>query len=114
MNKEKADDVRRKLGFDEMYVQESDGRSGGLVLFCNFINKVVLNYSSPSFIDVVSMRGDEVDWRLTGFYGFPAWDQRHLSWTCLRDLHKMGNHRRAIIGDFNEILIASEKEGSNP
>jgi exonuclease III len=34
-DKEGADRVRRRLGFNSMWVEASDGRSGGLVLFYN-------------------------------------------------------------------------------
>uniref|UniRef100_A0A8R7UV67 Endonuclease/exonuclease/phosphatase domain-containing protein n=1 Tax=Triticum urartu TaxID=4572 RepID=A0A8R7UV67_TRIUA len=33
LNKCKADELRRVLGFDSMFVVESDGWAGGLVLF---------------------------------------------------------------------------------
>lgn len=72
-----------------------------------------LNYSSPNFIDGFIMEGNNVVWRWTGFYGEPSWDLKYLSWTYLRDLHSNTEGPWMIIGDFNEILIANEKEGGN-
>ena len=64
---------------------------------------------SQYFIDVV-IRGSE-DWRLTGIYGEPRWDHKHLTWEALRDLHGNMNLPWLAVGDFNEILYHHEKEG---
>lgn len=36
---------------------------------------VELNYLGPNFIDVVIMKDDMPNWRLTGIYGHPAWNK---------------------------------------
>ena len=54
-----------------------------------------------------------VQWRFTGFYGHPNWNDRSLSSEDIRNLHRKGNHPWVILGDFNEILYTSEKEGGN-
>lgn len=74
---------------------------------------MLLNFSSPNFIDGFVMEGGDVAWRLTGFYGEPHWDSKHLSWTYLRTLQNNTGGAWMIIGDFNEILVASEKDGGN-
>ena len=43
-----------------MFVVESDGRAGGLVLFYQKMNKVILNYESTHFIDVLFMNENVV------------------------------------------------------
>ena len=43
LNNCKADELRRVLGFDSMFVVESDGKAGGLILFYRKLNKVELN-----------------------------------------------------------------------
>ena len=58
LNKDKANELKLKLGFDFTHIVESDGRSGGLVLFYNPSNEVVLNYYSPNFIDGFVMEGN--------------------------------------------------------
>lgn len=93
---------------------ESDGRSGGLTLFCNKVSEIVINFMTENFIDMVFMSGNLVSWRLTGFYGEPSWEQRHRSWRYLRDLKGETDSAWLVMGDFNEILHASEKEGGNP
>lgn len=64
---------------------------------------------SQYFIDVV-VRGNE-DWRLTGIYGAPRWDSKHLTWDALRTLHSNLSLPWLALGDFNEILFHHEKEG---
>ena len=43
LNKIKADELCCKLGFDSMFLVESDGKAGGLVLFYRKENKIELN-----------------------------------------------------------------------
>ena len=79
LNKCKADELHRVLNFESMFVVESDGQAGGLVLYYQSLNKIELNYVSPHFIDVLFMHEDNVQWRFTGFYGYPNWKDRNLS-----------------------------------
>ena len=74
---------------------------------------MVLNYATPNFIDGLVMEGDSVAWRLIGFHGELVWDDKHLSWSYLWDLHNNATTSWMIMGDFNDILVASEKEGGN-
>ena len=104
LNNCKADELRRVLGFDSMFVVESDGKAGGLALFYHESNKIELNYVSPHFIDIVFMYENVVQWRFTGFYGHPKWNERHLSWDDIRNLHSKSNHPCVVLGFFNEIL----------
>src|SRR4051812_25147739 len=68
LNKARAEQVCGKLGLDRFHIFESDGRSGGLVLFYNLANEVVLNFTSANYIDCFIMENNLVAWRLTGFY----------------------------------------------
>lgn len=112
LNKIKADELCCKLGFDSMFLVESDGKAGCLVLFHQKENKIELNYLSSHFIYVMFMKEDSVGWRLTVFYGYPGWNDKHLSWADLRELHKRASHPWVVMGDFNEILYAHEKGGN--
>lgn len=114
LDDDKADEVRRKLGFEVAHVVGSNGRPGGVVLLCNNVNKEVLNYMSVNFIDVVLLNDDdEVNWRLTGFYGYPSWEQRQLSCQYIRHSCCLTSHPWVLLGDFNEIIAYEEKEGGN-
>uniref|UniRef100_A0A453BHN4 Endonuclease/exonuclease/phosphatase domain-containing protein n=1 Tax=Aegilops tauschii subsp. strangulata TaxID=200361 RepID=A0A453BHN4_AEGTS len=113
LNKYKAGELCRVFDFDSMFVVESDGRTGGLIMFYHKMNKVVLNYVSANLIDVLFLNDNVVQWRFTGFYGHPNWRDRNLSWEDIHNLHNKGGHPWVVLGDFNEILLSSEKEGGN-
>jgi hypothetical protein len=52
-------------------------------------------------------------WRLTGFYGEPSGKNKYKSWEYIRQLNIEFDLPWIILGDFNEILYAHEKEGGN-
>ena len=113
LNKSRAEILQRRLKFDEMLVSESDGRSGGLVLFWNKELKVTSKELSPNFIDIRIDEHGAAGWRLTGLYGEPSGDRKHLTWQYLRSLHAAVDLPWVMVGDFNEILYSDEKEGEN-
>ena len=96
---------------DRMEVYESDGASGGLLL--TWRSPVVIETLNieKNFIDAVVGGANDEKWRLTGFYGEPKWEDKHLSWSYFRDLHSRMNIPWVVIGNFNEILYLHEKEG---
>ena len=83
LSKSKAEKLMRKLKFDRLLAHESDGRSGGLILMWKKEIKIVPKDITANFIDVVIEGVNE--WRLTCFYGEPKWEDKHLSWSYLRD-----------------------------
>ena len=66
---------------------------------------------AANFIDVNFMNDNIVQWCFMGFYGHPNWRDRYLSWDDICNLHNKGDHPWVVLGDFNEILYPSEKEG---
>ena len=52
LNEVKAIELRIKLGVNSLHVIESDGHSGGLILFYNNEKEVVLNYMTPNLLSV--------------------------------------------------------------
>ncbi|XP_074297397.1 uncharacterized protein LOC141628115 [Silene latifolia] len=93
---------------------DSMGRSCGLAMMwkrdidCNFLS------SSVHHIDF-SIRSEGGEWRLTGFYGWPAVSDCHLSWELLRLLSRQSQLSWVCIGNFNEVLLSTEmKGGSRP
>lgn len=64
------------------------------------------------YIDVVVGEGGE--WRLTGIYGEPSWDQKDQTWQAMRFLKTANTNALPwlVVGDFNEILHHHEKEGA--
>lgn len=102
--------VRDQCGFKESFVVPSNGLSGGLALFWRGEVKVEVNKSSLSHIDMVVRGGDNLgQWHLAGFYGNPDTALRAESWKLLRELSGLYPLPWLIIGDFHEIVCASEK-----
>ncbi|XP_074314785.1 uncharacterized protein LOC141650659 [Silene latifolia] len=106
--------VRERLvGYYGMEV-DSVGRSGGLALLWKKEIDCVFKSASVHYMDFV-IKGERGEWRLTGFYGWPAVSDRHLSWELLRVLSRQSALSWVCIGDFNEILFSTEmKGGSRP
>ena len=71
--------------------------------------QVSIQSSSIAHIDAtIRFRGSN-DWHFTGFYGNPETSKREDSWTLLRRLQRFDNQPWLVVGDFNELLVASEK-----
>lgn len=99
-------------GFKKGLFVPSVGYSGGLALFWD--SDVVVNVlsSSPSHIDAIIEGGSKFNrWHLTRFYGKPDTSKRVESWQLLHSLSSTSRLPLLVIGDFNEIRRAEEKEG---
>ena len=85
LGKVKAENLMRKLGCERFACHESDGRSGGLVMYWRSeINIRVLGVTE-NYIDTIVQ--EEREWRLTGLYGEPRWEHKEKTWEVLRSLH---------------------------
>jgi exonuclease III len=111
LDKAKAGKLKRRLGFDKMEVWESDGRSGGLLMFWQEELGVSSVEARANSIDLRIKETSGAGWRFTGFYGEPSGDRKHLSWDYMRELHAMVDLPWIMVGDFNEISHIHEKEG---
>jgi exonuclease III len=109
-----AECLRRRLKMDHKYVVQSDGKSGGLILFWKKEVPVSLRDKNKNLIDVFIGSGADNFWRFTGLYGEPKWADKHLTWQRLKELKAVCNMPWVVIGDMNEIMFSFEKEGGNP
>lgn len=109
-----AECLRRKVKMDFKEVVSSDGRSGGLLLLWKKEVDVSLRYKTENFIDVNIGNEHETVWRFTGMYGESRWQEKHLTWQRLRNLHAIATMPWLVMGDLNEILYPFEKDGGNP
>ncbi|XP_074309541.1 uncharacterized protein LOC141644025 [Silene latifolia] len=104
--------VRERLGEYNGIEVDRVGRSGGLTFLwkkevdCNFVS------TSVHHVDC-HIREREKEWRITGFYGWSAVSDRHLSWELLRLLHHQSAHPWVCIGNFNEIFYFTEMKGGS-
>ncbi|GMI64370.1 hypothetical protein HRI_000106300 [Hibiscus trionum] len=104
--------IRRKCGFFNGIDVSAVGRSGGLSMGWKNCCKVSLRSYSVRHIDVLIEDDSEGNqWRCTGFYGHPEEQHRGESWDLLRSLDDMPDTPWLVLGDFNEIVLSSEKQG---
>jgi exonuclease III len=114
LRKNKIELIRTKIGFNNMFVVECVGKSGGLALFWEDGNNVeVQNFSHRHINAIVHNRVVDVDWKFTGFYGHPDSTKHHEAWQLLKILARMSPDPWVCIGDFNKVLTSSEKLGGN-
>jgi hypothetical protein len=83
----RVENLRWRLGLKNCITFDSEGRSGGLALFCH--DSVVVNLIEKNFryIDVSTRVGPDDPWfRITFVYGEPRTENRHLMWETLSRL----------------------------
>ena len=90
------------------------GKSGGLALFWKEGISVEVLDSDQTHIDTVVKGGVSSDWwHFTSFYGALDTARRDESWALLRTIRDRSSLSWLSIGDFNEIVSESEKEGGS-
>lgn len=96
--------------FDFCFCVDREGRGGGIaILWRKYVDCSITNYSQ-NHVDIEVQDNIRGRWRLTGFYGFPEGGRRRESWNFLRQLANLSQLPVCVIGDFNDILHASEKK----
>jgi hypothetical protein len=72
LRKKKMENVRIKISLNNMFMVESIGKSGGLVLFWEDECRVeIKNFSHRHINTTIYDQLLNVEWKLTGFYGQP-------------------------------------------
>lgn len=94
-----------------MVVKDCDGKSGGLAIFWRKEIDLHVRGITRLYIDADVKEVDGSLWRLTGFSRDPATEKKALSWRALRTLNAARRRPWLVVGDFNEVLMESEKEG---
>ena len=104
--------IKNSLGLTQGLAVPSVGKSGGLALLWKPEIKVEIQTFSHWHIDaVIDSGGSTGQWRLTGFYGNPDTHGRSESWARLSQLAASSNLPWLSVGDFNEVLNVTEKQG---
>ncbi|GAV89001.1 LOW QUALITY PROTEIN: hypothetical protein CFOL_v3_32422, partial [Cephalotus follicularis] len=85
---------------------------GGLAMLWNeSLEAIVATYSSNN-IDMYIGRMDTKElWRFIRVYGHPETHKRMETWNLIRLLHERFHKPWICMGNFNEVLRASEKRG---
>jgi hypothetical protein len=108
------DMVRYKLGFPNVCVVDCIGKSGGLaLLWGDKITVDIQNYSHWHINGVIKTLLMDAQWKVTGFYGHPEATKRQESWELLKVLNQFSLSPWICIGDFNEVILNTEKWGGN-
>nr|XP_023885100.1 uncharacterized protein LOC111997259 [Quercus suber] len=114
INKEKVEKVRDQCNFNFNWVVPSEGKGGGLALFWKEGIEVEIIDADQSHIDALVKGGVATDWwHLTGFYGALETSRRDASWALLKVIRDRSTLPWLAIGDFNELVSDSEKEGGS-
>ena len=103
-----------KCRFKHGFFVASNGSSGGLAMLWKENVKLDVQTFSMSHIDAWVDGGSGVGWwHLMGFYVHPETGRRPESWAKLKHLHTTSSLPWLVIGDFNELMGMSEKEGGS-
>lgn len=79
------------------------------ILLCYGGRKTLWRYT----VTLIIKHGvDQFPWKLTGFYGNPESSKQEESWSLLWHLQTHAPSPWLYIGNFNEIVDPSEKEGA--
>lgn len=111
--KEKAENVRKKIGFEGAFAVDCQGQGGGLVMFWRNKEEITLQSYSTNHIDVVVNIQGWSPFRLTGLYGEPNRSKRRATWNLIRHLHTQSQLPWVIIGDMNNVLGQADKRGGS-
>ncbi|KAL4603668.1 hypothetical protein ACB092_10G140800 [Castanea dentata] len=104
--------IKNRMGFANGLTVPSRGRSGGLALLWDRgVDLEIKSYSKNHIDAVIKEQDNNFYWRITGFYGHPETHRRYESWQLLAFLNNQSQLPWLCLGDFNEILSISEKEG---
>ncbi|XP_062091311.1 uncharacterized protein LOC133797433 [Humulus lupulus] len=112
-SKVKIEGLARLMDYGGAFWVEAQGRSGGLALLWKHKDDLsILSFSQHHIDSLVCLPG-YCPYRLTGFYGEPNRTKRRVTWDLLRKLKADRNEPWCIIGDFNNVLNSTNKQGGN-
>ena len=104
----------KKLPFKNKLIVKKPDAGGGLALLWKpEVNLDVINYTEHHILAKV-VEADGFQWYLTGFYGWAEASQKPKSWALLSHLSSLVDGPWCCIGDFNAILLSSEKQSTYP
>ncbi|KAK4255476.1 hypothetical protein QN277_008474 [Acacia crassicarpa] len=107
--------VRRRCGFDEDWIVNPIGKSGGLALWWTDSLIVNILFSSSNIIHT-SVKSDTFSTLayITFIYGPNDDGDKMLCWQEIRRISNNIGNTWICIGDFNDILAQHEKSGGRP
>ncbi|KAG8660895.1 hypothetical protein MANES_02G206350v8 [Manihot esculenta] len=99
--------------FDGFFSVNRVGLGGDLsLMWLSHVSVIVCGYSS-NFINC-NIPEKNVQWRFTGYYGFPKSNYRRHSWNLIRALSHRSSLPWLCAEDFNDLCSRDEKERGAP
>jgi hypothetical protein len=109
IRKNKMEVIQCKLNFENMFVVDSVGKSGGIALFWGEeVSVRVQNFSHHHIGGLVSMPGLDKEWLFARFFGHLEHQKRFEAWVILEYLARHCMTAWVCIGNFNEVVDMSE------
>ncbi|KAL6211964.1 hypothetical protein ACLB2K_017187 [Fragaria x ananassa] len=104
--------LRVKVGCDNcLGMAPSDESPRVALLWMNDIPVQVRTYSARHVDVTISTPNSQEEWRLTGIYGYARTADRSATWALMHRLASQYSLSWLLVGDFNKILMNSEKSG---
>ena len=104
----------KEVSFQNKLIVKNPNSGGGVALLWKSEVKLeVVNYTKNPILAKV-VEEDGFVWHLTGFYGWPEVSQKRKSWALLSHLATLVEGPWCCIGDFNAILLSTEKQSKHP
>lgn len=108
-NKERASNLRWRLGLKNCMLHDGCGKGAGIALYWDESFEIKKLSVGPRYIDVLIRNNpNEQWWRGTFVYGEPRAHERIHMWNLLRRFKHNSNAPWLAIGDFNETQCQSE------
>ena len=96
------------FGFTRGFAVDSDGLSGGVVIYWSSLVVVDIKGANLHHIDAIFQCKDSSPRHFTGVYGESRKENIHLTRNLLRRLHQLRDLPWLCSGDFNETLYGTE------
>lgn len=107
--------IMLSLGFKNLEFIPATGRSGGLLLgWIDCIDITVLLTNDNYINCLVLDRTDNQHWQLTTIYAPPTPVGRIVFWDAIKTIGQSFIGPWCVIGDFNMVLDANDKQGGRP
>ncbi|KAK4274572.1 hypothetical protein QN277_017771 [Acacia crassicarpa] len=104
--------IKRKCGFEQEITVDPRGLTGGLSVWWHDSITITVMYQSKNIIHVIAeANGLSVPNFISFVYGLPKEGARRGVWNTMRGLAAGVRGSWLVVGDFNDLLSQSEKEG---
>ncbi|XP_075658633.1 uncharacterized protein LOC142628410 [Castanea sativa] len=111
-----AKEITDRLPFDGAIRTDTIGYTGGLWVLWNSAAVEVSHIASTEqeIHDTVKVSSSNLSWLLTTIYASPRFQERSILWNNLMEVAANHNLPWIMMGDFNEVLMGSEKFEGRP